>query len=71
MGFEGVPGTLSGQIAYMLDKSACLEILYGCPNWVFGSIYLETTRNFHPIQSPIHFGHPRTQENRLNAREDF
>lgn len=37
--------------------STCLEIQYGCPNWVFGSIYLETTRKFHRMQSPIHFGH--------------
>lgn len=53
MGFEGVPGALSSyRRAYKLDRSACLEILYGCPNWVFGSIYLEMTRKFHPVQSP-------------------
>lgn len=60
MGLEGVSGALSGKIAYVLDRSACLEILYGCPNWAFGSIYLETTRKFHPMQSPIHFVHPHT-----------
>lgn len=70
-GFEAVSGTLFGQIAYMLDKSVCLAILYGCPNWVFGSIYLEMTGKFHPTQSPIQSGHPYTQENRLNVQEDF
>lgn len=71
MGLEGVSGALSVKIAYVLDRSACLEILYDSPNWAFGSIYLETTRKFHLMQSPIHFVHPHTWENRLKVQEDF
>lgn len=36
----------------MLNRSACLEILYGHHNWVLGSICLDATRKFNPCKAP-------------------